>query len=232
MNNNIKSKGVNSYFFFEVIKKRFPFLFGIIIVVIAIVFSLLLFTGIISNDKWAKIFDPAITIFTLLVASFTTAYTAYIDWLNNLEKRLTVHFKNNNRFICTCYEAYLPNESDIRAWGQTIGAQMFGITFLHFYPFLTQKQDHKPRYDSIDKIYYKLFEVTFHLKDMENWENWKSPKGADKPNNNLLEKYLVWWENNDKSHGNKAVYFNEQPLSPKSIDEAIIELEKQTQNKC
>lgn len=90
--NNIKSEVVSSYFFFEVIKKRSPFLFGIIVVVIAIVFSLLLYTGIISKDQWAEIFDPAITIFTLLVASFTTAYTAYIDWKDKLEKRITTLF--------------------------------------------------------------------------------------------------------------------------------------------
>lgn len=171
---------------------------------------------------WSDVIDPLITIITVSTALLVYYNNSKTDWENNLEKRLTVHFELDEKYIMTCHEAYLSNESDIRAWGQTIGSQMTKKTSLDFYPFITHHK-YKILYDEIAKEYYKLFEVTFHFINIAD-----QIKEDKQPN--LKTKYLVWWDNNDKSHGNKEVWFDEQPTSPKSIEEAISEYEKQNSN--
>lgn len=69
---------------------------------------------------WADWLDPWITMTTLAVASFLGARA----WVDELPKRLNVHFKSGDRYALTCWEASLAGEGDIRQWAQQIGRQM------------------------------------------------------------------------------------------------------------
>lgn len=213
------------YFNYALKKDKTIIAIAALVLLIASALFIGLFIGNYKIDQWSNIIDPIVTLITVSTALLVYFSNSKKDWENSLEKRLTVHFEWNGKFLMTCHEAYLSNESDIRAWGQTIGSQMTKNTSLKFYPFISEnKKSNNIFYDEKINQEYKLYEVTFHLINID--EQTKEDKQPD-----LKSKYLVWWENNDKSHGNKEVWFNEQPTLPKSIDEAIAELERQaTQN--
>jgi hypothetical protein len=164
---------------------------------------------------WDKWFDPGISLFAALVTIFIALQNTYSDWKDSLPKRLTVHFIKDDKFIMTCHEAFLSGEADIRQWGQQIGLQMAVKEQLEFYPFITSEK-RTIKYDQILKEVFKPYEVTFYLKSIPS-----------KNNTELEVKYLVWWDNTDKTKGNKFVYFDAHPTNFKTIKEAEHELELQ-----
>jgi hypothetical protein len=85
-------------------------------------------------------------------------------WENSLPKRLTVEFLYKGQRLMLCEEAYLAGESDIRAWGQQIGAQMSRVRNLKFLPFI--KQEPGRIKETRDGQAYKLYEVKFTLTEL------------------------------------------------------------------
>ncbi len=69
---------------------------------------------------WADWLDPWITMTTLAVAGFLGIRA----WVDELPKRLNVHFVSGSHYALTCWEASLGGEGDIRQWAQQIGMQM------------------------------------------------------------------------------------------------------------
>lgn len=91
-NHTITSEVVSSKFCYAITQRWKPFLYGFIIIILVFSISILRINAQISETSWANIYDPAITVFTLLVAAISTLYTAYINWEQNLEKRITTLF--------------------------------------------------------------------------------------------------------------------------------------------
>ncbi|OPL17079.1 MAG: hypothetical protein AVO38_05610 [delta proteobacterium ML8_D] len=85
-------------------------------------------------------------------------------WENSLPKRLTVEFLYKGRRLMLCEEAYLAGESDIRAWGQQVGAQMSGVRNLKFLPFIEQEPGMIKETRTGEA--YKLYEVRFTLIEL------------------------------------------------------------------
>lgn len=210
---------IYKYFINYLFTKKMEWVITTIFLVISIVF---IFNALNFNNNgfftkrrvWDKWFDPGISLFTALVAIFIALQNTFRDWNESLTKRLTVHFVFGEKYIMTCHEAFLSSEGDIRQWGQQIGRQMDDDENLSFYPFITPIKKSK-KFDSISKEVFKPYEVVFYLKAIPT------------KNNELRNKYLVWWDNSDRTAGNKAVYFNEQPKVAKTIDEAEAELNEQ-----
>ncbi len=203
------------YFIKYLVTKKISWVIITILLIMGIVlfFNLLNFNteGFFTKRRiWDKWFDPGIGLFTALVTIFIALQNTYSDWNNSLPKRLTVHFVYEDQFIMTCHEAFLSGEADIRQWGQQIGSQMAG-ELLSFYPFISSAKESN-RYDITLKEVFKPYEVIFYLKTIPN------------ANKKLADKYLVWWDNTDKTKGNKHVYFSSQPSKYKSIKDAENEL--------
>lgn len=119
--------------------------------------------------------DPWIGIGTFVLAMIIGYQNLQREWEENLPKKLTVHFKLDDKYVFTCYEAFLADESDIRTWGQQIGKQMNDGGNLVFYPFIDSKKT------KIINNEYKRYEVVFHLMK----SNFTS--------------YKFWWDNDSKT---------------------------------
>lgn len=108
----------------------------------------------------------------------------------------------------TCHQAYLAGEGDMRAWGQQIGSQMNDTNHLSFYPYITNGKK-AIEYDPIQKQYFILHSITFHIKDI------------DKLCPTLRSGYMVWWENDPASPENKCKLFTYHPHQPISLQELM-----------
>lgn len=89
-----------------------------------LVMALVLAPFIGWQTDWWDYIDPLLNLLTLGVALFVGIQQLRRSWEEYLPNRLTVHFYYEGREVMRCEKAYLANESDIRALGQQIGAQM------------------------------------------------------------------------------------------------------------
>ena len=154
--------------------------------------SVLLFYNCYFLINWVDIKDKD-SLFTYVdpIFGITTGVLAFAIWYNDmkrnweesLEKKLTVHFSFANQYVYSCFEAFLPHQSDIRNLGQSIGSQMNG-GLLNFSPFmhLLPKRLVTPN----DGEQYWVYEIHFFLR--ESLES-KSPG------------HKIWYENNSKNFG-------------------------------
>lgn len=134
----------------------------------------------------------------------------FIIWYNQkrtqvieeLPKRMTVHFVRDRDLIASCYESALAHEGDIRQMAQQIGKQMLGGD-LKMYPYFnietpevcyseTEKKDDKP-------IKIRLYKVTIFLN-------------ADKAEDILMhgktytgKRTFIWSENNPSNPNNEIL---------------------------
>lgn len=154
----------------------------------------------ILSQYWTNAFDPAITVFSFLFPLILSIYLLQKEWQESLEKRLTVHFKLKDKYVMSCYEAYLSSESDIRLWGQQIGLQMNGGQ-LNFYPYMTQVGP-KIYFDASKNIFYNLYELTIFLKFNKNGDYHKNEKDIQGFNSN---EYRIWFDNNSDLPGNEEI---------------------------
>lgn len=143
--------------------------------------DMILFKNLILDSVFAPLLDPFIALGTFVLA-------IYLGWQkrnDNLEKRITVHFKIKDsktgefKYLLTCHEAFLAGESDIRSWSQQIGSQMTGERYLDFYPYMEETSSVTKEKKVVDgKVEegkrIKLHEVTFFLR--------KYPKKPQKSN--------------------------------------------------
>ncbi len=92
--------------------------------ILALGLAILLAWLIRWQTGWWDYIDPLLNLLTLGVALFVGIQQLRRSWEEYLPNRLTVHFYYEGREVMRCEKAYLANESDIRALGQQIGAQM------------------------------------------------------------------------------------------------------------
>ncbi len=125
--------------------------------------------------------DPIIGIITLFIALLVWLIQLSREWEDSLSKRLTVQYDFNGKIIMICEEALLVGESDIRNWGQQIGAQMSFTPILKFDPYFKIEKA-KLKYNTKWDEWYKFYAVTFYLNELpdlskapsslkEEWEN-------------------------------------------------------------
>ncbi|MCA9750446.1 MAG: hypothetical protein KC414_15150 [Romboutsia sp.] len=157
----------------------------------------------IEIGVWTNIIDPLVTLLTVSITIIVYLTNARKNWEDNLEKRLTVHFMYKDKYMMSCIQAFLTGTGDIRQWGQQIGRQMNGGKNLDFFPYMTLS-------DSIDDTYnYKDYILTVYL---ENINTLKSE---------IINNYIVWIDNNDKTAENIALNCGKHPDKSYSIEEAI-----------
>jgi hypothetical protein len=162
-----------------------------------------------SSTFYSDYIDAYIGISTALLALIIWIREEYKSWNEHLPKKLTVHFKLQDRYVYTCHEALLTGISDIRQWGQQIGSQMNGQN-LNFYPYfdvdspiLKKEKNHS---------FFNHYTIVFYLKT--------------NPNND--EHYKVWWENDSNAPENKEMIYLQRPEAPISIIDAEKDYKSQT----
>lgn len=148
--------------------------------------------------------EPTLQFSILAIACLVWWGEVAQDWENSLSRRLTVWFLYPRPSTDTgdsarpvapagalgqvallCKEAYLADEGDIRAWGQSIGGQMAKTPFLAFEPKITQtpRQIVWPKDDAPFLHYHVLFRLT----DL--------PAGKDSPpDERFAARQLRLWE--------------------------------------
>lgn len=88
-------------------------------------------TGEVEDYLWSVV-DPVAGIMTFITTLVIFYLQARQQWLDSLEKRLDVDYVYQGVLIGEIRGAYLSGESDIRAWSQSLGAQLFAQRFLFF----------------------------------------------------------------------------------------------------
>ncbi len=176
------------------------------------------------NTEFKSYFDKKInspiSIATFIVAIILGYQNWRREWEEKLPKKLTVHFKYDNQYVYTCYNAEIPEKTDIRAWAQQIGNQMNG-GYLEFYPFINSDPS------IIIDNEYKYYKLTFYLiKNKKNENRYINGKQG----------YKFWWDNNiknkDKKNNKQIIY---QGIIKKPFDTYIetlknVEIESITSN--
>jgi hypothetical protein len=170
---------------------------------ISISILMLLLSAVPLDTWWNGRLDPFSGTLTFILAFVIYIQNTINQWEDDLPKKLTVHFKYNDKYVLTCHEAYLAAEGDIRAWGQQIGQQMTSGTYLNFFPYL----DNKKPVPLGNK--FMLYEVTFYLRDTKF-------KRED-----IDGKYVVWIENDPNSPINKEYCLPEYGEKICSYQEAL-----------
>jgi hypothetical protein len=127
-----------------------------------------------SNEKGIQInnleswfshwIDPIFTVTTLFIAGFLWWDSKDGEWLESLEKRLTVHFKHGDHYVLSCYNARLIGEYDIRAFGQQLGQQMNDNRQLKFFPGVEARPIKTIKTGSGQ--YLRYYEVEMQLKEV------------------------------------------------------------------
>lgn len=159
------------------------------------------YTNTISESTFfTKWIDPMFTITTGILALFIWILDIKNGWRNSRPQKLTVHVKYRDNYVYTCHKASLSGVSDIRPWGQQIAKQMNDNKNLDFYPYMDIDTDYNPKDEYITYNHYIL---TIYLS--------KSPNDF----------YKIWWENDQRSIGNKEYISPTQPPEPLTIDKCI-----------
>lgn len=171
-------------------------------------------TGVPATNIYSTFIDPIISGFTFLLAIFLTYQRYRTTWEESLPKKLTVHYKYQNTYVLSCYEAYLSGESDIRQWGQQIGTQMTSIPFLKFFPYIDGENE-------IVNNDYKLYIITFYFKSLPNDKDFSAPNALPERKEQIQNNYTIWWENDSKTEENKELVVKERSQMPITKEEAI-----------
>ncbi|MCZ7636228.1 MAG: hypothetical protein M5U12_09455 [Verrucomicrobia bacterium] len=83
---------------------------------------------------WLNNLQAVLGASTLLVAAFVWFGELREDWETSLPCRMSVYFFHDGRPVIVCRHVWLAGASDLRAWGQQVGAQAVGERFLDFTP--------------------------------------------------------------------------------------------------
>jgi hypothetical protein len=195
-----------------------------LISLLVVVFFKFFNTCVPATSIYSTFIDPIVSGFTFLLAFFLTYQRYRTAWEESLSKKLTVHFKYQNTYVLTCYEAYLSGESDIRQWGQQIGSQMTSINFLKFFPYIDGENE-------IVNDEYKLFTITFYFKSLPSNDDFDAKTALPERKEQVQNNYTIWWENDSKTEENKELIIKERPKQPVKKQEAIIIKAREVANK-
>jgi hypothetical protein len=123
----------------------------------------------VSDDfktRWNTDLDQIVSFATLMTALFVWYGEINEDWKNNLPKRLTVRFENEQgQLRMLCIRAHLSDTGDIRALGQQIGSQMCNKSQISFRAPFVEQETAEILTDS-DIGYFLHYKVTFTLTEM------------------------------------------------------------------
>ncbi|WP_259015109.1 hypothetical protein [Emticicia fluvialis] len=158
---------------------------------------------------WSDVIDPVITIFGLVMPVLLWVFLLKNEWEENLDKKLTVHFKLKDYYVMSCFEVYLSSASDIRNWGQQIGQQM-NSGMISFYPYLSQKGP-EIKVDQHKKKSYLLYELTIYLKSDESGKYIPIAKGASELN---PDEYKIWFDLDSEIAGYETLILKPQKVLP------------------
>jgi hypothetical protein len=124
---------------FNIIDKSYWYYLSLVCgLVFLLIFYRYKFDGINLQDKLYNYLDPIASLMAFITTLFIFIMQAKQKWENSIEKRLTVKYIfvgvdgdiSDDAEIAHVIDAYLPSESDARAWAQSLGQQMMG--FLDF----------------------------------------------------------------------------------------------------
>jgi hypothetical protein len=124
------------------------------------------YIGINFWDKLYKVIDPVASIMTFITTLVIFYIQAKQKWENSIEKRLSVRYiyvgaeGNDNTVVAEVVDAYLPGESDVRAWAQSLGQQMMG-----FLDFDMHWDESKPeiKYHDRLKSFIKAYSISVYI---------------------------------------------------------------------
>jgi hypothetical protein len=154
-------------------------------------------SGKYAFDKQWNIWIEAFSTFALIIITIVIWYNEQKEaWVDSLPKRLNVSFWIKNVNIMNCENAVLINESDIRAWGQQIGAQMGNTIHLSFE---LRFEIIKKGIQNIAGSQFVLFELKMYLKvppetiglKKHNFDKLKTLNWEFSESGELIEKELV-----------------------------------------
>ena len=179
----------HSYWFYIAI------LFGALYLV---VFYLHRWQGATNADKFYNGIEPVANLLTFVTTLVIFIMQAKLKWENSIEKRLSVKYifvgvdgsSNDDVEIAQVIDAYLPSESDARAWAQSLGQQMMGfLDFDMHWDEKTPKIEFNTKLGKFVKRYFlqvylttdpRVVQVT--KKDKDTSEEKKNEKKLNIPN--------------------------------------------------
>jgi hypothetical protein len=109
-----------------IIKKNWVQFLSALSFIIGGVWLLCYFGGFYTSvsEHWSKWLEPYLSVALIVIALFIWYNEQREEWLKSLPKRLNSSYWIKDIMIMESKNVVLINESDIRAWGQQIGAQM------------------------------------------------------------------------------------------------------------
>ena len=124
------------------------------------------YQGLNFWDCFFHYIDPVASIMTFITTLIIFYIQAKIRWENSIEKRLSVKYiyvgvsGTENHIVAEVIDAYLPGESDVRAWAQSLGQQMMG-----FLDFDMHWDENPPKvvYHPRLKNYIKAYSISVYL---------------------------------------------------------------------
>ena len=132
---------------------------------------------------WNTDLDQIVSLATLMTALFVWYGEINEDWKNNLPKRLTVRFEDDQehpQLVMLCIKAHLSDVADIRMLGQQIGRQMCKNTDIHFRAPYIRQNSGEILY-ATETGHFLQYEVTFTLTKRpddlpsDKWKLWQAP---------------------------------------------------------
>jgi hypothetical protein len=182
------------------------------LVPISIVFS---FIFVFYSTYWGKkpmddvftiLTDPVFSITSIILTVGLTIMYAKTEWINTLPHRLNVHFINTEgKYLASCYNVHVMPNSDLRALGQQVGAQMFGNQHLKFNPSLVLNKQNEPikiKDKSNENEWVKFTDINFYLTTDQY---------------NQVSAYYTIWNIYEKSHDTIYQLPSELPLHISTI---------------
>ena len=133
--------------------------------------------------RWNTDLDQIVSLATLTTALFVWYGEINEDWRNNLPKRLTVRFEDDQehpKLVMLCIKAHLSDVADIRMLGQQIGRQMCKNTDIHFRAPYIRQNSGEILY-ATETGHFLHYEVTFTLTKRpddlpsDKWKLWQAP---------------------------------------------------------
>lgn len=145
--------------------------------------------------------DPIIGVLTFVVAVLVWFNGIWRDYLDCLQKRITVYYQYNGRNVLVCRNALLYNVADARAWSQQIGSQMCGGAMLKLEPFY-RLEEHGIKKLSVNKRLVRSYTMTVFLSRLPVFGDKDTPESEREIfAKDIARGYLEWYpaENEDGS---------------------------------
>ncbi|MEZ4919758.1 MAG: hypothetical protein R2792_11715 [Saprospiraceae bacterium] len=157
----------NQTFFQFILQKHKAY---ILVAVLLSILGLVVATQSIQLYEKAVWVDPVISMVTLLFAIFLWFSSVRIAFemqneklLTSLPKRLTIKFLFEGKIVMECRQAMLTDPSDIRAWGQQVGAQLALGRKLNFFPLLNILMPDSPERDAVSQTSFWHYQAVITL---------------------------------------------------------------------